>query len=232
MESRDNWDNFSDETMYTEADLDAEVEDEVKKHQDEEEHKADDGEVERLPEILEDEDMSPEERQKIVDEMLKNMQEEVVGEEDESPKDDQEEKMEDEEDEPKMEVRRKKAMHRLDDKQSKDEPEEGNEKRGMSKDGIHRRDDKPALTELEKNAHKSFDDCREVCASKPDCFQWLYYGKICRLEFSFRLGQYRAPESRDDDGKGEEMVSFRSGWMIERIREWTEENPCDIPDWV
>ena len=84
----------------------------------------------------------------------------------------------------------------------------------------------------EKEAFKSFADCREACAADNECFQFAYYDRTCRLSTSFRLGAYRAPELdvTDEEGRKRDIV-FKSGWMMERIREWTENNPCTVPEW-
>ncbi|PQE30834.1 glycosyltransferase family 31 protein [Rutstroemia sp. NJR-2017a WRK4] len=80
------------------------------------------------------------------------------------------------------------------------------------------------MSDIEKEAYKSFENCGEACKENPDCFQWVWYDKTCRLQTSFRLGAFKAPS---DDGK----VVYKSGWMVDKINEWTAENTCKEPQW-
>jgi hypothetical protein len=80
------------------------------------------------------------------------------------------------------------------------------------------------ISDIEKEAYKSFENCGEACKENPDCFQWVWYDKTCRLQTSFRLGAFKAPS---DDGK----VVYKSGWMVDKINEWTAENTCKKPQW-
>lgn len=79
-------------------------------------------------------------------------------------------------------------------------------------------------TESEKHAHVSFEKCGQVCDEDEDCFQWVFYEKTCKLGKSFRLGKYMPPK------EGGEVV-WKSGWNVDRIRKWTEDNACDDPEW-
>jgi len=87
-----------------------------------------------------------------------------------------------------------------------------------------RRDDNSKMRDLEKAAWKSFEDCQNICLERPDCFQFVLYQKSCKLGLSFRLGKYVAP---DFEGR----VMSKSGWMVDRIRKWTEVNACHGPEW-
>ncbi|RDW82714.1 hypothetical protein BP6252_03826 [Coleophoma cylindrospora] len=80
------------------------------------------------------------------------------------------------------------------------------------------------LSESEKVAHESFANCRKVCAEKQECFQFVWWKDTCKLGLSFRLGKYQ-----EADRLGEGTVS--SGWMVQRIRDWTAENACTAPRW-
>jgi hypothetical protein len=80
------------------------------------------------------------------------------------------------------------------------------------------------ISDIEKEAYKSFENCGEACKENPGCFQWVWYDKTCRLQTSFRLGNFQAPS---DDGK----VVYKSGWMVDKINEWTAENTCKEPQW-
>ncbi len=79
-------------------------------------------------------------------------------------------------------------------------------------------------TDLEKHAHESFENCGKVCEADKQCFQWVFYEKTCKLGMSFRLGKYMAPNENGE-------VVWKSGWKVERIREWTEKNACKEPLW-
>jgi hypothetical protein len=85
-------------------------------------------------------------------------------------------------------------------------------------------DRNPKLEAAEKSAWESFENCRKVCQEREKCFQYVYYDKTCRLGLSFRLGKHVSPS---DDGK----IIYASGWMVDRIRQWTEDNACKGPDW-
>src|SRR5437773_1472343 len=80
-------------------------------------------------------------------------------------------------------------------------------------------------TEVEKEAHKSFEDCGRACEHEPECYQYLYYNNLCGLSTSFRLGHRKLPDS---DGN-----RYMSGFIMERIQEFMAENsPCSGPEWV
>ena len=69
------------------------------------------------------------------------------------------------------------------------------------------------LTELEQRAHLSFEDCGRMCASKDECFQYRYQNGICGYARAFMLGK---PMKRE----WEERRRWRSGWDLEKIRNW------------
>ncbi|KAL3425375.1 glycosyltransferase family 31 protein [Phlyctema vagabunda] len=81
-----------------------------------------------------------------------------------------------------------------------------------------------AYADLAKIAYHSFEDCRNMCESVAECFQFVFYDDTCRLGYSFRLGQYV-----DVEREGRKI--FKSGWMVDKIRRWTEENACREPRW-
>ena len=84
----------------------------------------------------------------------------------------------------------------------------------------------------EREAFKSFADCRKACAADTECFQFVHYDRTCKLSTSFRLGAYKAPELDVTDDRGEKRdIVFKSGWMVKRIRSWTERNACKAPEW-
>lgn len=94
---------------------------------------------------------------------------------------------------------------------------------------VERQEDEPVdrtteYTETQQHAHESFENCGKACEENPDCFQWVFYEKTCKLGASFRLGKYVAPK---EDGE----VVWKSGWNMERIRQWTDTNACQEPAW-
>lgn len=90
---------------------------------------------------------------------------------------------------------------------------------------LAKREDSKRLKDAQSHAHESFEKCGKLCQESPDCFQWVYYFKTCKLGMSFRLGKYMEPS---DDGK----VLWKSGWLVSRVRKWTVENACTKPAWL
>lgn len=89
------------------------------------------------------------------------------------------------------------------------------------------------LSDTEKEAHKSFESCGHLCEDQPECFQWVYYDRTCRLSTSIRLGSYQAPtngKNKGADGKPE-PAAWKSGWLVDRIKDWVDKNGCEGPDW-
>ena len=82
----------------------------------------------------------------------------------------------------------------------------------------------PKLEAAERVAWESFENCGKICQERKDCFQYVYYDNTCKLGLSFRLGKHLSPS---DDG----TIVYKSGWMVERIRDWTEDNACQGPEW-
>ncbi|KAH8812628.1 hypothetical protein F5884DRAFT_702064 [Xylogone sp. PMI_703] len=84
---------------------------------------------------------------------------------------------------------------------------------------------KPAdkLSELEKVAHKSFEDCGRACEEQTRCYQWAYFDNTCGFSHSYRLGAKKRPM----DG-----VSYKSGFLLERIEKDRQEHKCTKPKWV
>lgn len=79
------------------------------------------------------------------------------------------------------------------------------------------------MSQMEKDAHISFDHCGKACEEEPRCFQYAYFDKTCGFSYSYRLGERRPPESG---------ISFKSGWNLEKIEKDKAENTCVSPDWV
>jgi hypothetical protein len=83
------------------------------------------------------------------------------------------------------------------------------------------------LSNIELAAHESFPNCRSACEASSECLQFSHLTSksenICKLSPSIRLGQHMEPgekEGRQVDGM--EAEGFKSGWMMERIREVVE----------
>lgn len=83
------------------------------------------------------------------------------------------------------------------------------------------------MSELEKDAHLSFHDCRLACLEFDDCYQFLYHDEMCVLNEKFGHGR---PAPWDEDSpKSERMMS---GWNVERIRKWVAANKdCGPLQW-
>ncbi|KAI1214372.1 glycosyltransferase family 31 protein [Annulohypoxylon truncatum] len=78
---------------------------------------------------------------------------------------------------------------------------------------------------IEMNAYKSFEDCRKLCKTVNDCFQFSYHAGACIYNKSFRLGKPTMKAGNRDD-------KWISGWDVERIQAWVEEQgQCDDPVW-
>jgi hypothetical protein len=113
--------------------------------------------------------------------------------------------------------------------------------------------DRAAITQTERDAQASFEQCRAACESKPLCIQLFYSQGHCFLSNKLRLGH--AVESRcvkyshvegkcvkmQDAGASDaalEKTSFaKSGWIMSRILKALEEmnNKCQSlrqNDWV
>jgi len=101
---------------------------------------------------------------------------------------------------------------------------ETNSGRPEKRDGIEDLQRPKPLTETEKKAYLSFEDCGAACEEDKDCFQYVYYEQTCKLEHAFRLGKYKAPDSQGE-------VVWKSGWMLKKIRRWVEMNHCQGPEW-
>ncbi|GAB7341221.1 hypothetical protein MBLNU457_7505t1 [Dothideomycetes sp. NU457] len=76
------------------------------------------------------------------------------------------------------------------------------------------------LTEHERKATQSFEDCANMCKMHDErCLQWQYEPGRCYLGYDIRLG------ATDDRTDGQ----WKAGWNEERIRQFIEkQEPCDI----
>ncbi|KAK5634487.1 hypothetical protein RRF57_010200 [Xylaria bambusicola] len=114
-------------------------------------------------------------------------------------------------------------------------------------------EDRAAITQAERNAQASFEQCRIACENKPSCMQFFYVPGRCFLSNELRLGQAVEPQCveyshsknkciRMQDMKTSEVPPekpspAKSGWIMSRILEASEEmnNRCQSlkgNDWV
>ncbi|KAI2463836.1 glycosyltransferase family 31 protein [Annulohypoxylon bovei var. microspora] len=78
---------------------------------------------------------------------------------------------------------------------------------------------------IEMNAYKSYEDCRKLCKAVNNCFQFSYHAGACIYNKSFKLGKPTLKADKEED-------KWISGWNVERIRAWVEEQgQCDDPVW-
>ncbi|KAI5928180.1 hypothetical protein F4810DRAFT_647354 [Camillea tinctor] len=68
----------------------------------------------------------------------------------------------------------------------------------------------------ERDAHKSFEHCRKMCSEVEDCFQFSYHNETCTYHKGFLLGKPR----KKADKESERWVS---GWAVDKIRAWIQE---------
>jgi hypothetical protein len=71
------------------------------------------------------------------------------------------------------------------------------------------------LSAVEKDAHKSFDNCRKMCDEVKDCLQFRFQDGICASHSTFSLG---TSKERDK----EEAKRWMSGWAVHKIKKWVE----------
>ncbi|KAF9887925.1 hypothetical protein FE257_009447 [Aspergillus nanangensis] len=81
------------------------------------------------------------------------------------------------------------------------------------------------MTDVQKTAYGSFEQCHLACDEDPRCFQYLYDSmeQTCGFSYSYRLGARRVAENQH---------RYKSGWMREKIQKDVMENSCSGPEWV
>ncbi|KAK7981279.1 serine/threonine-protein kinase RIO1 [Apiospora arundinis] len=92
-------------------------------------------------------------------------------------------------------------------------------------DWVLERTKKGPMSQVERKAHKSYEDCRAMCESVQDCFQFLYHDGVCAASVSFKLGR---------PNRSEQIPSkrYRSGWIVPKINKWIErQGECKRPKW-
>ncbi|KAI1332861.1 glycosyltransferase family 31 protein [Xylariaceae sp. FL0255] len=96
------------------------------------------------------------------------------------------------------------------------------------------------MTDVEKDAWKSSENCAKVCESEPfkvdadddekrrnrRCFQYRWHDDVCCIASSFRFGKPRPKPEEDSKTK------WTSGWYMEGINDWIDVmGSCDRPAW-
>lgn len=76
-----------------------------------------------------------------------------------------------------------------------------------------------------KASHTSFENCKAACEMDSSCFQFVYDGTTCALSDHIRLGNKRLPEEN-------RAQTYRSGWMVGRIRDWAMKTHCASAHWL
>ncbi|KAG5929850.1 hypothetical protein E4U42_004370 [Claviceps africana] len=72
------------------------------------------------------------------------------------------------------------------------------------------------LSEKEAIAWKSFDDCKNVCLSQDNCFQFRFQNHICATSDRLKHGW---PTKQEND----DSLRYMSGWNVEKIAKWIKE---------
>lgn len=126
---------------------------------------------------------------------------------------------------PTEDIKKKAAADEIESSRSADNPLQKLEESSPIHNLRKRTEPEPEWTEIQKHAYESFEKCGKACEGAKGCFQWVYYDKTCKLGMTFRLGKYVKPSG---DGK----VIWKSGWMMTRIRKWTDENACTKSKWL
>ncbi|KAI1424139.1 hypothetical protein F5Y12DRAFT_715670 [Xylaria sp. FL1777] len=97
------------------------------------------------------------------------------------------------------------------------------------------------MSEIEKNAWKSPENCAKVCESEMSeedsdnkekrldrsCFQYSWHDEVCCTSKSFKLGEPK-PKPKGVDSK----AKWTSGWYMEGIQDWIDAmGECTKPAW-
>jgi hypothetical protein len=94
-----------------------------------------------------------------------------------------------------------------------------------SKEDLERAKKGDELSELEKKAHESVEECRRLCQYGDGCLQWRFRGGVCRTGRSIRHGH---PTKKTDNGDERTI----SGWNVESVRAWVgERDDCGEVKW-
>jgi hypothetical protein len=64
----------------------------------------------------------------------------------------------------------------------------------------------------------SYQACQKACEDDASCFQFTHHGNQCTLGHSIHIGSPKDPEGG---------VTYRSGWLTGRIKDWvSKQGPC------
>lgn len=72
------------------------------------------------------------------------------------------------------------------------------------------------LSNTERDAHRTFANCKTACFAQEECFQWRYQNGICSMNFKLKHGE---PVKRHDLNQRRTF----SGWNMRKIEGWTKE---------
>ena len=81
------------------------------------------------------------------------------------------------------------------------------------------------LSEVERGSPESPDNCKKLCMTDKECFQWEHHSNRCRIGYHITMGSHKEPEKNK---------KFTSGWMFERIGAFRQnmKNCTDGSDWT
>ena len=69
----------------------------------------------------------------------------------------------------------------------------------------------------------------DECKKDEQCRQFTYHGAHCWLSRAIKMGHSKNP---DGTHEGQDR-NYVSGWDVDKINKWVEENPCEEgPHWV
>ncbi|KAI8960651.1 glycosyltransferase family 31 protein [Daldinia sp. FL1419] len=87
------------------------------------------------------------------------------------------------------------------------------------------RSDWDNLSDADQGPITSFDECRSICESQPDCKQFSFTEQSCKISTALILG-HRVPEDT--------TPRIMSGWIMERVKDYPErmDKYCDHQSWI
>lgn len=81
------------------------------------------------------------------------------------------------------------------------------------------------LSDVEKASPESADNCKKLCMTDKQCFQWEHHDQTCRLGYAITMGSSRQAENNK---------RYTSGWMFDKIGAFRQDmkNCTEGPDWT
>ncbi|OTA57989.1 glycosyltransferase family 31 protein [Hypoxylon sp. EC38] len=81
------------------------------------------------------------------------------------------------------------------------------------------------LSDIDESTANSFDDCRKICKSQPDCMQFSFSEQSCKTSTALKLG-HQVP--------GDSAERVNSGWMMEKVKDYIErmDEICGSESWI